>query len=84
MLASNLTAIIHRLKKRRMDTIIVSKELEDRLIHFTHGRKPDRSESADPVHAIGALLPAIYEYTALGLLSQFIFSVEEHSNSIEL
>jgi hypothetical protein len=44
MLASNLTAIIHRLKKRRIDTVIVSKELEDRLIHFTHGRKlPDCS-----------------------------------------
>jgi hypothetical protein len=48
MLASNLTAIIHRLKKRRIDTVIVSKELEDRLIHFTHGRKLERGESADP------------------------------------
>jgi hypothetical protein len=51
MLASNLTAIINCLKKRRMDTVIASKELEDRLIHFTHGRKLERGKNPDPVHA---------------------------------
>ena len=50
-IASNLPSIINRLKGRPTDTVVASKELEDRMIHFTHGRKLDRGESADPVHA---------------------------------
>jgi hypothetical protein len=50
-IAPNLPSIINRLKGQPTNTVVVSKELEDRLIHFTHGRKLDRSESADPVHA---------------------------------
>jgi hypothetical protein len=67
MLASNLTAIIHRLKKRRMDTIIISKELEDRLIHFTHGRKLERGESADPVHAARQIREYLDSLKAVGV-----------------
>jgi hypothetical protein len=50
-IAPVLPFIINRLKGRPTDTVVISKELEDRLIHFTHGRKLDRGESADPVHA---------------------------------
>ena len=69
MLASNLTAIIHPLKKRRIDTIIVSKELEKRyrLIHFTHGRKLERGESADPVHAARQIREYLDSLKAVGV-----------------
>jgi hypothetical protein len=66
-LADNLTAIIHRLKKRRMDTIIASKEMEDRLIHFTHGRKLERSENPDPVHAARQIREYLDSLKAVGV-----------------
>ena len=50
-LATSLAFIRARLKEKRTDTVFISKELEDRLIHFTHGRKLQRKEIADPVHA---------------------------------
>ncbi|WP_154073597.1 hypothetical protein [Bradyrhizobium erythrophlei] len=50
-LATSLASIRARLKERPTDTVYISKELEDRLIHFTHGRKLQRKEVADPVHA---------------------------------
>jgi hypothetical protein len=50
-IAPNLRAIIGCLKQKRMDTVFMSAELESRLIHFSHGRKLERGESADPVHA---------------------------------
>jgi hypothetical protein len=67
MLASNLTAIIHRLKTRHTDTIILSKELEDRLIHFTHGRKLERGENADPVHAARQIREYLDSLEAVGI-----------------
>jgi hypothetical protein len=50
-LAPNLTIIRARIKEKPTDIIFASKELEDRLIHFSHGRKLRRDEIADPVHA---------------------------------
>jgi hypothetical protein len=50
-LASNLSFIRARIKEKPTDIIFASKELEDRLIHFSHGRKLRRHEIADPVHA---------------------------------
>jgi hypothetical protein len=50
-IAPNLPAIIHRLKQKPTDEIYLSSELENRLIHFSHGRKLERGESTDPVHA---------------------------------
>jgi hypothetical protein len=50
-LAPGLALIRARIKEKPTDTVIISKELEDRLIHFTHGRKVDRNEIADPIHA---------------------------------
>lgn len=67
MLASNLTAIVHRLERRRTDTIIASKDLEDRLIHFTHGRKLERGESADPVHAARQIREYLDSLKAVGV-----------------
>jgi hypothetical protein len=50
-IAPYVPAITHRLKQRRTDTVFLSAELEQKLIHFTHGRKLGRGKSADPVHA---------------------------------
>jgi hypothetical protein len=50
-LAPNLTFIRARIKEKPTDTVAISKELEDRLIHFSHGRKLQRGEIADPVHS---------------------------------
>jgi hypothetical protein len=50
-IARALPSIISRLKQRPTDTVFLSKEMEDRLIHFSHGRTLKRGESADPVHA---------------------------------
>jgi hypothetical protein len=67
LLATNLTAIIHRLRKRRVDTIIASKDLEDRLIHFTHGRKLDRRNSPDPVHVARQIREYLDTLKAVGV-----------------
>src|SRR5262245_1180588 len=50
-IAPHLPLIINRIKQKPTDTITVSKKLEDKLIHFSHGRKLERGESDDPVHA---------------------------------
>jgi hypothetical protein len=50
-LAPSLKFIRERIKEKPTDTVVISKELEDRLIHFSHGRKLQRGEIADPVHA---------------------------------
>ncbi|GAA0004710.1 hypothetical protein BDS110ZK4_60870 [Bradyrhizobium diazoefficiens] len=50
-LAPNLALIRARIKEKPTDTIFLSKELEDALIHFSHGRKLRRNEAAEPVHA---------------------------------
>ena len=50
-LAPTLTSIRARIKEKPTDTVAISKELEDRLIHFSHGRKLQRGEITDPVHA---------------------------------
>lgn len=50
-IAEHLPTIINRLKQKPTDTVFLSPELENRLIHFSHGRKLERGESADPVHA---------------------------------
>ena len=50
-IAPNLPGIIHRLKQKPTDEVYLSPELENRLIHFSHGRKLERGESADPMHA---------------------------------
>jgi hypothetical protein len=50
-IAGGLPSIINRLRQRPTDTVFLSKEMEDRLIHFSHGRTLKRGESDDPVHA---------------------------------
>lgn len=50
-LAPNLALIRARIKEKPSDTIFLSKELEDALIHFSHGRKLQRNEAAEPMHA---------------------------------
>jgi hypothetical protein len=50
-IAASLSLIRARVKEKPTDTVVISKELEDRLIHFSHGRKLQRGEIADPVHA---------------------------------
>jgi hypothetical protein len=50
-LAPQLSLIRARIKERPTDTIFASKELEDRLIHFSHGRKLQKNEIAEPMHA---------------------------------
>ena len=50
-IAPHLPLIINRIKRKPTDTITISKKLEDKLIHFSHGRKLERGESDDPVHA---------------------------------
>ena len=50
-LAPNLALIRARIREKPTATIFLSKELEDALIHFSHGRKLQRSEAAEPMHA---------------------------------
>jgi hypothetical protein len=50
-LAPRLTLIRARIRERPTDTIFASRELEDRLIHFSHGRRLQRNEIAEPMHA---------------------------------
>jgi hypothetical protein len=50
-LAPNLALIRARIREKPTDTVFLSKELEDTLIHFSHGRKLQRNEIAEPMHA---------------------------------
>lgn len=50
-LAQNLALIRARIKEKPTDTVFLSKELEDALIHFSHARKLQRNEAAEPMHA---------------------------------
>jgi hypothetical protein len=47
----HVAAIRSRLREKPTDTLIISEDLENRLIHFSHARSLQRGESADPVHA---------------------------------
>jgi hypothetical protein len=66
-LAPNLTFIRARIKEKPTDTVLVSKELEDLLIHFSHGRKLQRDEIADPVHAAKQIREYLNSLKQIGL-----------------
>jgi hypothetical protein len=51
-IAPNLRTILRCLEQKPMNkTVFAAPELEQRLIHFSHGRKLQRGENADPIHA---------------------------------
>ncbi len=49
-IADNLSQIVAHLQKRTTSFVLGSYELEERLIHFSHGRRLVKGESADPAH----------------------------------
>ncbi|MGX9427043.1 MULTISPECIES: winged helix-turn-helix domain-containing protein [Bradyrhizobium] len=50
-LAPNLALIRARIREKPTDTVFLSKEMEDTLIHFSHARKLQRNKAAEPMHA---------------------------------
>lgn len=50
-LAPNLALIRARIREKPTITVFLSKELEDTLIHFSHARKLQQNEAAEPMHA---------------------------------
>jgi hypothetical protein len=50
-IAPHMPTILGRLEQKPTDTVLLPADLESRLIHFMHGRKLERGESADPAHA---------------------------------
>jgi hypothetical protein len=54
-LADNLAQISAHLQKRSISFVLGSYELEERLIHFSHGRRLGRDETADPAHILPEL-----------------------------
>ena len=50
-ISPHISAIVHRLRGKPTDTVYISSELEDRLIHFSHGRRLRSGENHDQIHA---------------------------------
>jgi hypothetical protein len=66
-LAPVLTLIRAHIKGKPTDSFPVAKDLEDRLIHFSHGRKLERKEIADPSHAAKQMREYLEEVKQVGV-----------------
>lgn len=65
-IAENVAAV-NKLLAMQSDKIVISKELEDQLIHFSHGRKVAKHEPAPQCHAAKSARSYIDRLELLGL-----------------
>lgn len=66
-LAAILPLIRANIKEKPTDRFPIVQELEDRLIHFSHGRKLERKEIADPSHAAKQMREYLEEVKQVGV-----------------